>query len=176
MSNTNASLLEKLKAGKRNTRIITWPGRTEKIMFQILTEQEVEEAQFEVERRFKSEGIEFSASTVDAYQAAQNTAFLARAIVDTETGKRMFKSTDELAQLPGFAAVKSIFIEEFNALDKECNPSLKTITEGEYQKLFTEVKKTPSTLNFLNSTTLIGLVGYLASQPVTSPTDRGSTS
>lgn len=170
------SLIEKLKAGKRNTRTITWPGRTEKIMFQILTEQEVEEAQFEVERRFKSQGIEFSASTVDAYQAAQNTAFLARAIVDPETSKRMFKSTDELAQLPGFAAAKQIFIEEFNALDKECNPSLKTISEEEYEKLFTEVKKTPSTLNSLNSTMLIGLLGYLASRPAISPADSGSTS
>jgi len=170
------SLIEQLKAGTRNTRTIPWPGREDSITLRILTEAEIEEAQFEVERRFKAAQIEFSAATMDAYQASQNTAILARAIVDPETGKRMFKQTDELAQLPAFASAKAILIEEWNALDNESNPALKKMTDEEYDKLFTEVKKTPSISNFLNSTTLRGLITYLASLPATSPAGSGSTS
>ncbi len=176
------SLLEKLKAGTKNVKVIDWPGTEDKVGISILTEAETQEAAFDTERLFKKHGIEYSFAVSDAYQAERNTQTLVRALVDPDKRDpkgnpvRLFKNADELRPSPGFVLAKADLIDEFNAWDEECNPSAKTLTEKEYQELFEEVKKNPSILSDLSLRTLRGLIIYSANRPATSPTDSGSSS
>ena len=176
------SLIEKLKAGKKNVKVISWPGTGDRIGVSILTEAETQEAVFETERLFRKHGIEYSFAVSDAYQAERNTQTLARALVDPEKRGpggdpvRLFRNADELRALPDFAPAKGELIEEYNDWDQECNPSARDLTQEQYGKLFDEVKKNPSILSDFNSRTLRGLITFSASRPATSPPDSGSTS
>ena len=78
------SLLEKLKAGKKNKKTIKYPGTDQDIVVSILSEADIQIAHFEAERLFKKNGIEVSMSTVDAYEAEKTTQILFRACSDTE--------------------------------------------------------------------------------------------
>lgn len=168
------SLTETLKAGVKNIKQTVWPGTGDKIGIRVLSEAETQRAAFETERLFKKHGIEFSQGTADAYQAEMNTQTLALALLDDQ-GKPLFKDANELRPLLT-APVKDLLIEELNAWQDSCSPSLETLTEKEYEKLFDEVKKNPSITNSFNFRTLSGLVTYLASPRPDSPPDNGSTS
>jgi hypothetical protein len=163
------NILDKLKAGTHNVKTTNWPGAKEQLGFRVLTEQEIQDAHFATEGLFKKQGIEFSASTVDAYQSEQNTQVLARAIVDVSgppsPGPRpsLFASADELRGLIGHPDIKAALIDEYNSWQTECSPLLGDMTQDKYDALFESVKKNgPSTLNGLSSKTLSGLITYLA--------------
>jgi hypothetical protein len=168
------SLIEKLKAGKKNVKPVLWPGTDETVRLAVLTEAEIQQALFETEKKFKAAGIEFSVATADAYQSEQNTQTLALALLD-ERGGRLFKTADELRPLLQ-PSVKDVLIEEFNAWQQECSPSLTRLGDEEFDKLFEDIKKNPSTSNGLSLRTLRELIIYLASRPATSPQASGSTS
>lgn len=170
------SLLNKLKAGKKNVNIIPWPGMDgEKVGIAVLTEDEIQQAVFAAEKHFKDAGLEFSAATVDAYQSEQNTQLLVLALVDPVKKTPIFKSASELRPLliPG---VKDVLVDEVNAWQQECSPRLDGLTEEKYGELFEEVKKNPSILNDSDSRTLRGLITYLASRQSKLPKASGSTS
>ncbi len=168
------SLLEKLKAGKKNVKPVPWPGTDETVGLAVLTEAEIQQALFETEKKFKAAGIEFSVATADAYQSEQNTQLLALALL-YEQGGRLFKNADELRPLLQ-PSVKDVLIDEFNAWQQECSPALARMSDAEFDKVFEEVKKNPSTLNSLSLRTLRELITYLATRPVISPKANGSTS
>lgn len=171
------SLIAKLKAGIDNIKITTWPGTDNAIGIRVLTQAENQAAEFATELLFKAKGIDFTAATVDAYQSEQNTQILARAIVDPETKKPMFKSADELRGLIGHPDVKADLIEKYNAWQAECSPSIAEMTEEQYEHLFGEVKKNgPSCLNGLSSRTLSGLITYLAERQTKLQKVSGRTS
>lgn len=174
MKGVNMSLLEKLKAGKNNVKVITWPGTDEKVGLIVLTEAEKQRAAFETEKKFKSSGVEYNYGTAETYQSEQNTQMLVLSLVDPDKRTPLFKSADDLRPLL-VTGVKSILIEQVNDWQQECSPSIEEMTEQKYQELFETVKKNPSILNGTNLNTLRQLITFLASQPASSPMDSGST-
>lgn len=175
-------LLEKLKAGKRNIKVVPFPGQDDSIGITVLTESEVQEATFATERLFKANDIAVSATTIGAYNAELNTQILFRALVNPAkqrqdgTHERMFKTADELRGLI-VGQIKDRLVEEYNALEEECSPSPLKMGDDEFERLFDSLKKSPETIgNSLNLRTLRGLIIYLANRPATSQTDSGSIS
>ena len=175
------SLVDKLKAGKRNVSLLKYPGTDDDIGITVLTEAEHQETIFAAERVFKDACIEISATTLAAYNAELNTQTLFRAIVDpakkSKDGicERYFRSVDELRGVLQREA-KETLIEAYNAVDDECNPSPERLSEERLEAIFSEVKKNPISGRDLSLTTLRELIIYLASRPSISPKDNGSIS
>ena len=169
-------LIEKLKAGTYNVKIISWPGTKEKIGIAILTEAEVQAAQFDTEALFKARDIAFSASTLEAYQSELNTQVLSRALVDPQTKKPLFKTAEELRGLIAHPDVKANLTQEYTDWQTECSPSPIELPDDKYADLYAEVKKNPSITSALNSITLRGLITYSANLPASCPPDSGSIS
>lgn len=171
------SLIEKLKAGARNTKVIKFPGTEEKIILKVLSNFEVQEAVFASERRFKTEDILVTKTCLDAYEDERTTQLLFRALRDPSDGKKSFASTaDELRKLLT-KEEKDVLVAEYEAFEKECAPQLADMTDKEFDELWEALKKNPKTVsNFLSSGVQKRLLLYLASRPATLPTDSGSTS
>jgi len=175
------SLIEKLKAGKKNVKVIRWPGTDDEIGITILAEAETQEALFAAERLFKEAGIEVTATTINAYNSEVNTQTLFRALVDSSrkkpdgTHERYFKGIDEFRSLLHREA-KEILIEEYNAFEDECNPSPAKLSDEELEKILEDVKKNSHPGTNLSFGTLRQLVAYLASRPSSSQKASGSIS
>jgi hypothetical protein len=174
-------LIEKLKAGKRNIKIMPFPGTDENIGLCVLTEAETQEALFATEKYFKQNDVEVSAMLVTSYNSEANTQTLFRAIVDPArqdtngSYERYFKNIDEFRKLIGREA-KDILIEEYNAFEEECSPSPLNLTEEELEKIIAEVKKSPTSGNDLSFRTLKKLTMYLVDRLSSLQKDNGSTS
>jgi hypothetical protein len=171
------SLIEKLKAGRRNIKTIKFPGTDDDLILRVLSNAEIQEAVFAAERRFKAEDIPILDSTRDVYNDERTTQILFRALRNPKDAKKaLFSSDDELRALLT-RDEKEILSQEYEAFQSECAPHPETMSDEEFDNLWEALKKSPETaLNFLSSGTLKRLLLYLASRPATSPTDSGSTS
>ena len=169
------SLLEKLKAGKKNKKTIKYPGTDQDIVVSILSEADIQIAHFEAERLFKKNGIEVSMSTVDAYEAEKTTQILFRACSDTE-GKPLAKAVDEFRSQV-LKAEKDILVDEYNALENECSPNPDMMSGEDIEKIIDEVKKRPEIIGSVsNIVTARKLIVSLASRLQNSQQGSGSTS
>lgn len=176
------SLLEKLKAGKKNVKVIDFPGMepAETIGISVLTEAETQAAAMETERLFKKAGLDFTAGISDAYQAEQNTQLLFHALVEPALSgdgshRPYFKTVDEFRSLIT-RTIKDALTDEYNAWEQECGPNPLTLSDQELEAVFEDVKKNPQHGSGLSISTLRKLVTYLASRPAASPEASGSTS
>ncbi len=174
------NLLEVLKAGKKNIKTLNFPGTDQKIGLTVLTDGEVQESVFSAERYFKDKGMEISASTLSTYNAEINTQMLFRAIVDPEkrksdgTYEQAFKRIEDLRLAS--SAQKAQLVEEYNDFEAQCSPSVETMPDEEFDKLFEDIKKNPLTGNSLNLSTAKRLIAFLASRQQNSPKGNGSIS
>ncbi|KAF0145119.1 MAG: Uncharacterized protein FD156_1230 [Nitrospirae bacterium] len=169
------SLLEKLKAGKKNKNTIKFPGTDQDIIISVLSEADIQAAHFESERLFKKNGIEVSMSTVDAYEAEKTTQILFRACSDTD-GKPLSKTVDEFrSQI--LKAEKDILVDEYNSLEQECSPNPEKISTEDMEKIIDEVKKRPEMIGSVSNIVIARkLIVSLASRLQNSQQGSGSTS
>lgn len=170
------SLLEKLKAGKRNIKIVKFPRTDQNVAIQVLSNQEIQDSIFAAENIFKVKEQTVSSSTFDAYEDERTTQILFRALRDPEDAKIPFAATvDELRK--NLDVEKDSLIADYNALKQECSPQLDSMTDDDFEKLWEDIKKNPEIqLSFLNSGLQRRLLQYLASRPATSQKASGSTS
>lgn len=159
-----SSLLEKLKAGKRNVRAIKFPGMDQNVALRVLSNADVQDALFATENHFKQHKIEVSATTVEAYEDENTTQILFRALRDPQDYDRPFvKDVDELRRMLT-RDEKDLLVEQYNAFEKEVSPSAVTLSDAEMDDLFGRLKKTPEIGNDLSFSTLKRLIVYLASR------------
>jgi len=158
------SLLEKLKSGKRNVRLIKFPGTDHDVALRVLSNAEVQEALFATEGRFKQKKIEVSATTVEAYEDENTIQILTRALRDPKDPEQPFAANvDQLREMITLEE-KNDLVREYDAFENEVSPSAKTIDDDELDRIFDEVKKKPETGSSLNIYTLRKLIIYLASR------------
>lgn len=158
------SLLEKLKAGKGNIRIIKFPGTDQDVALHVLSNGQIQESLFATEDRFKQRKIEVSSTTVEAYEDENTIQILARALRDPGDPKKPFAANVD--QLRGMITLeeKNALVAEYNAFEAEVSPLAETISDSDLDRIFDEVKKKPETGNGLNIYTLRKLIIYLASR------------
>lgn len=159
------NLLEKLKAGKRNIRIVKFPGTDQDVAVRIMSNAERQEALFATEDRFKQKKIEVSTTTVEAYDDENTTQILARALRDPDDPEKPFaKNADQMRDLLNLKE-KNALVAEYNAFEDEASPVAETISDEDLDRIFDEVKKKPETGSDLSISTLRKLIIYLASRP-----------
>jgi len=170
------SRLARLKAGKRNTKVVAFPGSDDQVALRPLTLAERQAAVFAAEGVFQSAGVKFDVATSDAYADEVSTQVLALALRDPDDPDKSFASSaDELRRNLSLDE-KTALIELYNEFEEDCSPRLGEVTDEEFKSLLSEVKKSPESLNFLNSSTLRRLALSLVSELATSQKGSGSTS
>lgn len=170
------SLLQKLKAGKKNVKIIKFPGEDVEVALQVLTGQEIQDAVFAAQNLFKKADMEVITSTFDAYEDERTTQILFRALRDPEDTKNSFATTVGELRAMLTNEEKNILVIQYMEFEKECSPNFSELPEAEFEELWEALKKNPDRpLNDLSLGMLTGLLHYLASRPQRSPKDNGST-
>lgn len=169
------SMLERLKKGTDNKKVISFPGTSEEIVVSVLSEGARQDAQFATEQYFKRKDIEISMSTVDAYEAEKTLQMLYRALSDQE-GKPLARTVDEFRGLITIDE-KDRLVEEYLSFEKECSPDPETMSEAELEELCDEIKKKPEMIgSFSNIGTARQLISYMVNRLPSSLPDSGSTS
>lgn len=131
------SLLARLKAGFKNTKIINWPGTEEEIKIRLPDEQILLEASAATDKIF--EGRHVSTENIDDYESEKLTQQLYRVIEDPGTGKSVGTITDFRRLLT--PETKSILTQEFSQFADECNPDPVQMSDEEFDVLLESVKK-----------------------------------
>ncbi|TAN61362.1 hypothetical protein EPN18_06840 [bacterium] len=171
------SLLEKLKGGKRNTKVVKFPGTDDDVALVILSNHELQDSIFAAEGYFKAGDITVSATTLDAYEDERTTQILFRALRSPDNLREPFAATVTELRKSVTREEKDLLVKEYVAFEQECSPQFETLPDGDFDKLWEDLKKNPeAVLNSLNFRTLKKLVLYLALRQGNSPADNGSTS
>jgi hypothetical protein len=171
------SQLAQIKAGKRNIKIIDYPGvEGQQVALRVLSNQEIQDAVFSAEQLFKEQGFDVSRTNQDAYDDERSTQILARALREAENPNKPFAASAK--ELRGLLEKeeKELLLQEYTDFEQACSPRINKMSEKEFEELWQSLKKSPQLSSVLNSSTLSGLITYLASRPANLPTDSGSIS
>jgi hypothetical protein len=163
------SLLAKLKGGSRNVSIVAFPGRPEdKIALRVLSGQELQAAVFDAERRFKTEEIEIVPTTLEALEDERTTQLLFRALRNPDDPAEPYaESAEEIRKLLS-REEKGLLASAYNEFERDCSPRIASLSEGEFEGIWQELKKNPGTdLSSFSSGTLRRLLLYSVSRPST---------
>ena len=167
-----SDLLQKLKLGTSNVKLINWPGTETQIALRILSQAQLQEASFDTERVFKNAKIETNLMTAQIYQEEETNQILYRALRDPANLEEPIAPT--IAEFKKALTVneKKILIEEYSGFDSECNPSPGNLSSEEFDRLTQELKKKPeATLQNITSLPIAKkLLLFMASPAVILPT------
>lgn len=158
-------LLTRLKAGRSAIRRVNLADDVI-VGLRLLTDQDYLEAGVAAEEAMKARKIEVSVSSAELFEHEQTSQFLARAVVDPDTGERLFQTAEALRKALT-RSQKSALVAAYLEHEKTYAPSEGNLGEAEFQKLLEAVKKTPetATLNDLSFDTLRRLIVTLAAPP-----------
>lgn len=165
MSGHETSRLSRLKAGKNNFKVIKYPGTDEKAGMALLSLDESQDAVIAADLYLAEAGIKFDTFTAEIYSDEVNTQLLFRILREHDDHKRPYASSVDEIRKHVTKAEKDALIEEYNQFERDCSPRLADITEEELDSLLSEVKKSPETLNFLDTPTLKRLITFSAGRP-----------
>jgi hypothetical protein len=171
------NLLQKLKAGTKNVRQITFPGTDEKVFLRILSCQDTLDAAVATDNLFKSKDVAINFSNINMYENEKTIQLLYRALMADESKTPLAKSiTDFRESLSN--EERNELIDEYNAFVEECSPSPYDMSADEFDALVQNVKKNASTTigNISSSRTLKKLSLFLAETLATLQKDNGNTS
>jgi hypothetical protein len=167
-------LLERLKAGTNNRKTIRFPGSDMDVTLSVLSEAQRQEAHFETEQYFKHRDIEVSMVTIDAYEAEKSLRMVYKALSDSE-GKPL---SSTIERFRGLLTVdeKSILVDEYLALERDCSPG-HDLGEEEIDAILDDVKKNPTAIGNVSSIgTARQLITSLVNRLATLQQASGSTS
>jgi hypothetical protein len=170
------TLLEKIKLGVNNCKIINFPGTTEKVKIRVLTDAEELSAEIATEHVFINAKIGVAMHNIDMYEQEKTIQKLFLALTDLEGNP--IASSIEAFKKRITRTDSDMLVDEYSALMAECSPSPDKMSTEEFDRLVDAVKKKPeSTIGNISSiSTLKRLSIYLANQQLILPTASGSTS
>jgi hypothetical protein len=139
-----SDLLQRIKLGTAATKLTMWPGTDRPILMKILSQQDLQEAEFATERLFASEKITVNLVTSDEYESERATQTLYRCLRDPEKSAEAICPT-----LADFRRIltrteKQVLIDEYLTFEKDNSPRPGNMTDDEFDKVLTEVKKNPA--------------------------------
>jgi hypothetical protein len=172
------SLLESLKAGKDNLKIVKFPGTDHKVAIRVLSNKEIQEAEFATAQLFKKEGIEYGPAVVEVYEKEKTLRLLHSALRDPEDPSTPFAANVEELRALTTAAEKEALVDEYMNHQEECAPDLDEMSGEEFSELLDKVKKRPeeTALNISSIDLLRRLVVSMASHVSSLQKASGSTS
>ena len=169
------SLLARLKAGYKNTKMVNWPGTDEEIRITLPNEQVLLEASEAVDKIFETRRV--GTHNVDDYEAEKLTQQLYRVIEDPATGKSLTSKITEFRWLLT-PEVKVALADEFRQFADECDPNPSNLSDEAFDTLFEQVKKNSKTIlgNVSSIFTARKLINALVEELSSLRTDSGSSS
>jgi hypothetical protein len=138
-----SDLLQRIKMGAEATKLMPWPGTDRQILMRILSQADLQEAEFATERLFTSEKISVNLVTSDEYEAERATQTLYRVLRDPE------KRTDPICPtITEFRRLltrreKQVLIDEYLTFEKDVSPRPENLSDDEFDRILAELKKTP---------------------------------
>jgi phage FluMu protein gp41 len=170
-----SDLLQRLKLGTDNVKLIDWPGSETKVALRILSQQDLQDAAFSAERLFKTQKIETNLMTANDYEQEKVVQILYRALRDPEKLSEPIVSSISAFRSMVTSKEIDILSGHYVAFETECSPSPDKLSSDEFDKLLSEVKKTPDSAigTITNIYTLRKLITSLVNQLSSSPTDSG---
>ena len=166
-----SDLLAKLKLGTDNNKLIDFPGTTTKVVLRILSQADLQSATFATERLFKQEKIDVNIVTGNEWDNEKATQILYMALRDPENmDEPIAKSISEFRRALS-KETKDALIDEYLAFEKDCSPSPGNLSDEEFDRVVTEVKKKPEAIlgKSFSTSMLKKLITFLASPPVNLP-------
>jgi len=173
-----SDLLLRLKLGSSATKLVTWPGSAEHVLLKILSQQQRQEATFATEQLFKTAKVELNMVTANEYESEQATQMLYRSLRDPAAPDEPICASVTEFRKALSADEKRILLDEYVAFEKDISPSPDNLSDEEFDRILSDLKKNPSqTLGNISSiSTAKRLLAIMASQPVTLPKASGSSS
>lgn len=172
------SLLEKLKAGKANKKLLKFPGTKEDVLMRVLNAQEILDASFAVETLFKQSGIDLTMTSSDVHADEKTTQLLFRSLRDPQDeSKQVAKDINEFRACIS-RMEKNALVDEYKAFEKDCSPNPMEMTQEDFDAFVEDLKKNPEeTAGSVSSiATARKLIISLVSQLTKLQKDNGSTS
>lgn len=149
-------LLEKLKAGTKNTRDVNFHGITLKL--RLLSEAEILQCRLDTGAYAKNKDLD------EESQATENARRQLFTVLSDVEGNRVAENIDSFRDLLT-RGEREYLIEEYLLLENDCSPSVPGMERAEFDDILEEVKKSPeSILSASNTATLRRLVNYLEHQ------------
>lgn len=147
--------LQRLKQGKKNSKLVNFPGTEEKVALVILSSNEITDASIKADDYIKSKNIEDEDDKSIIHQAQ----ITYRALRDKDDlNKKLADSFDEFISTLDNTEIQ-YFMVEYSLLTSENSPFLTAVS----QESFDELKKTLEKiqLNDLGGPSLIALRNFL---------------
>jgi len=169
-----SSLIEKLKLGTDNTKLINWPGSEQKVLLRILSQKDIQDASFAAERLFKAEKIETNMMTATTYEEEQATQLLFKSLRDPERQDEPIATNITEFRKALTKEEKTQLVGEYMTFERDCSPNPDNMSDEEFDKVLQDVKKNPASIDSLNcsSSLLRRFITILASPPQRLPTDN----
>lgn len=147
--------LQKLKQGKKNYKLVDFPGTTEKVAIAILTSDEIQEARLKAEEHIKK----FEINDDDYKEVEHQKQIVYRALRDKdEISKRLASSFEELTSTLDTQEIQYLFVE-YTFLTSETSPFLNAIDDETFETLKKTLEKIK--LKDLNGQSLLALRNFL---------------
>lgn len=160
-----SDLLSKIKLGTDNVKLVDWPGTQTKVALKILSQSDLQSATFDTDRLFKTEKIEVSMVNASTYDDEKAVQILYRALRDPAKMTEPVCSTIIEFRKALTRSERDILIDEYLTFEKDVNPASEALSDGELDKVVSEIKKKPEMINGSNYSTasLKKLITILAS-------------
>ena len=167
-------MIEKLKLGTANVKLIKWPGNDVTVAMHILSQSEIQESVFAAERLFKGSKIEMNFGTADEYESEIANQKLYRALRDPAEDKPVADNIVEFKKSLT-SGERKMLMEEYIAFEQECSPSPDNLSNDEFDKVLSDLKKKPlETIGTITSLAVAKkLLLTMASPPATLPQVNG---
>lgn len=155
------NIIEKLKAGKSNFKLVTFPGTDIKVEMRVLSHSEIQQAELETIKYFEGQDIKCNETTIDLYDSEK---------VIRKLFKSLTFNSQSIGTLDEFKSVLTPEVydyldEQLDSLHEECSPDLTKLSDERAKELIEAVKKKPDQVWMdLDIHTLRKLTIFMANQ------------
>lgn len=169
MPDKNEYLLEKIKLGTKNTRLVFWPGTQDHVLIRILSINELQECVFNTEHLFKAQKIETNLMTSTEWDDERATQILFKSLRDPSNQEKPVCSDMAQFRLLLTRDERNALLLEYLAFEKEVSPLSENLSSDEFDRTLQSIKKNPELIMSGNYSIFMlkKLLHFLVSQPAT---------
>lgn len=140
----NASeIIAQIKTAHDVKRVIGWPGHEDiKVEMHLLNMSESRQSKIDNQLEFKKDGVDIAVHNLADYREQEALHGMWRAFYDPSTGKRIFKSAEEM-RLYCTPDELTALCSAYNQFADELDPNVNMLSDEEFESLKELLKKTP---------------------------------
>lgn len=158
-----SNFLIRIKQGASNTTQVRWPGREELVTMRVASKQDLSDAHFAAEARFKSREVAVAGHNHLDFEDEKNLQVLYRVL--SVDGKPVATSVDSFRALTTGDEIDALS-DAYVVFEREHSPNFEHLTDSQVDALVAELKKKPEEIigSVSSITTARRLLRTLAAQ------------